>query len=92
MCGRYYLTANARSLAEAFEAETLSRLDQCNLLFHCPGCDTAHMVRVIGPGPEWGWNESMELPTFTPSLIYCSQDAQARVSLRHRGGHDRIPA
>lgn len=39
-------------------------------LFWCPGCDMAHPVRVgDGPGPRWGWNGSIELPTFTPSVL-----------------------
>ncbi len=32
----------------------------------CPGCHSAHRVR-IGTG-EWTWNGSVEKPTFTPSI------------------------
>lgn len=35
--------------------------------FHCPGCKSSHMVPVSGPY-AWGWNGSMESPTFTPSI------------------------
>ena len=38
-------------------------------LFHCPGCDDAHMVTVGGSGSVWGWNGSKETPTFTPSIL-----------------------
>jgi hypothetical protein len=38
-------------------------------IFHCPGCDEAHGVRVCGSQPPiWGWNGSMDRPTFTPSI------------------------
>ena len=40
------------------------------LLFWCPGCDGAHGVRVgEGSGPCWGWNGSVDKPTFTPSIL-----------------------
>ena len=35
--------------------------------FWCPGCNKDHTVNVT-PGPGWGWNESLEEPTFTPSV------------------------
>lgn len=37
------------------------------LLFFCPGCKCAHGVCVTTNG--WGWNGSMESPTFTPSVL-----------------------
>ena len=38
--------------------------------FHCPGCDERHMVRVSDEKrPCWGWNGSLEAPTFTPSVL-----------------------
>jgi hypothetical protein len=40
------------------------------LTFWCPGCDEAHTVNVgEGPGPRWGWNGSVDRPTFTPSVL-----------------------
>lgn len=33
--------------------------------FHCPGCEYGHNIEV----PRWTWNGSLELPTFTPSLL-----------------------
>lgn len=40
------------------------------IMFRCPGCNTAHMVRVgDGSGPRWGYNENPEAATFTPSIL-----------------------
>ncbi|ARR57004.1 ammonia monooxygenase [Rhizorhabdus wittichii DC-6] len=40
------------------------------LRFRCPGCGDWHMVPVgDGGGPRWGWNGSVEAPTFTPSIL-----------------------
>lgn len=45
--------------------------------FRCPGCTSQfHDVKIAGTGP-WGWNGSMESPTFTPSVLvtnghYCT--------------------
>jgi hypothetical protein len=50
-----------------------SRQEQ--LLFECPGCGEMRAVRVRArsdgapSGPVWGWNESLDLPTFSPSLL-----------------------
>ena len=33
--------------------------------FHCPGCDEGHCV-ISG---RWTWNESLEKPTFNPSIL-----------------------
>lgn len=38
--------------------------------FHCPGCGHDHCFKVGGPPDQnWGWNGSMNNPTFTPSLL-----------------------
>lgn len=41
--------------------------------FDCPGCKMTHVVNVEKhpklSGHVWGWNGSMERPTFTPSLL-----------------------
>ena len=47
----------------------LHRMDANHLAFHCPGCEGGHMVRVSGDHPVWGWNGSMDAPTFTPSIL-----------------------
>jgi hypothetical protein len=43
------------------------------MLFFCPGCEYVHPVHVkpgtASNGAVWGWNESMDAPTFTPSLL-----------------------
>ena len=36
----------------------------------CPGCNTHHAFTVKAPqGPVWGWNGSLDKPTFTPSML-----------------------
>lgn len=38
--------------------------------FECPGCDCMHGIRIKGEThPVWGWNGSMDAPTFTPSIL-----------------------
>ncbi len=40
------------------------------LIWWCPGCDGPHRINHgSGPGPRWGWNGSVESPTFTPSVL-----------------------
>src|SRR5579871_2708213 len=48
--------------------------DKTRVLFHCPGCEEAHCVTVNGARNEvtnatWGWNQSLDKPTFTPSIL-----------------------
>jgi hypothetical protein len=38
-------------------------------VFTCPGCGGIHMVRTKGERPCWGWDGSMDAPTFNPSLL-----------------------
>lgn len=38
--------------------------------FDCPGCGCTHAIPVgAGKGPRWGFNGSVDRPTFTPSLL-----------------------
>lgn len=38
--------------------------------FYCPGCKTTHHIQHgADSGPNWGWNGSLERPTFTPSVL-----------------------
>lgn len=37
------------------------------VMFACPGCQENHGP-VVQP-PRWGWNGSLERPTFTPSIL-----------------------
>lgn len=51
------------------------------LSFQCPGCDRPHAVAVgQGPGPRWGWNGSVDAPTFTPSVLVTYDGADAGMS------------
>lgn len=43
----------------------LLRYDENTLGFECPGCGYGHPFDTR----RWQWNESMERPTFTPSLL-----------------------
>ena len=46
-----------------------------SLLFWCPGCNEAHRIQHgSGPGPRWGWNNSVDKPTFTPSILVTGTD------------------
>jgi hypothetical protein len=43
------------------------------LVFYCPGCRSHHSYRVKAKDPNlrpvWTWNNNMEKPSFTPSLM-----------------------
>lgn len=44
------------------------------VMFRCPGCGEAHAVNVAPaadgtPRPVWGFNNSGDAPTFTPSVL-----------------------
>lgn len=43
-------------------------------VFHCPGCEHAHRVRVKGESPVWGWNGSLDSPSFKPSILIYTQN------------------
>lgn len=48
----------------------LAKSEEDFLWFECPGCGLPHGVHFgPGPGPRWGWNGSVEAPTFTPSIL-----------------------
>lgn len=38
------------------------------VIFTCLGCDARHQVSV-GEHGQWGWNGSLELPTFEGSVL-----------------------
>lgn len=42
-----------------------SRADGNRVHIFCPGCNVPHGI-VVG---SWTWNGSLELPTFSPSLL-----------------------
>jgi hypothetical protein len=41
--------------------------------FHCPGCECDHAIQVNGTKfaslAGWGWNQSIDSPTFNPSIL-----------------------
>jgi hypothetical protein len=47
----------------------IHQMDANHYAFECPGCEGGHMVRVSGDHPCWGWNGSLDAPTFTPSIL-----------------------
>lgn len=49
----------------------LRKIEEGIYEFFCPGCKTEHSIWVKGSTykTNWGWNESMDKPTFTPSLL-----------------------
>ncbi len=51
-------------------SRVLRSAEDGGLLFHCPGCDMLHRVKVgQGEGPRWGWDGNAEAPTLTPSVL-----------------------
>jgi len=38
--------------------------------FWCPGCKGSHVLSVSGAGAIWGWNQNVDRPTFTPSVLF----------------------
>lgn len=60
------------------------------LLFHCPGCESAHTVRVASPGVAGGWtfNNDFDRPTFSPSILVTYNGPDAGTD---RGNGDKAP-
>lgn len=59
------------------------------LLFWCPGCDGAHGITVNrgqAEGPKWGWNGSIDKPTFTPSIKVSGYELSAESVARLERG------
>lgn len=50
--------------------------------FHCPGCECGHGIPVAGPR-AWGWNGSVDKPTFTPSILVNRGSANPTVPVCH---------
>lgn len=44
------------------------------LVWQCPGCGGGHGVPIRGLR-SWGWNESVDSPTLTPSVLVYPHDA-----------------
>ncbi len=49
----------------------ITYLEESRATFFCPGCKLEHSVVVKQEGAitPWGWNGSIEKPTFTPSIL-----------------------
>jgi hypothetical protein len=57
----------------------LTWYDSDKVSFHCPGCGYQHPVRVKATAePVWKWNQSMEEPTFWPSIMVNRDDPASR--------------
>lgn len=51
-------------------SKKLRSVESGRIMFWCPGCDGAHMIRVEGASPGcWGYNGNPDAPTFTPSVL-----------------------
>ena len=37
--------------------------------FECPGCGYDHWIKTSGPGPVWAFNNDLERPTVSPSIL-----------------------
>jgi hypothetical protein len=48
---------------------------RAGLLFHCPGCNEEHSVSE----QVHTWNGSLDLPTFSPSLLWTYDGADRKV-------------
>ncbi len=44
------------------------------VMWWCPGCNDLHQIPVTGLR-AWGWNESDDAPTFTPSVLVYERPA-----------------
>ncbi len=38
-------------------------------LWFCPGCRSTHAINLSGNGPLWTWNNDVERPTVSPSVL-----------------------
>lgn len=51
------------------------------LAFWCPGCKMLHAPQIKGP-KAWQFDGSMELPTFSPSILVTWHSGEQRVEHR----------
>lgn len=58
--------------------DVAKKLDEL-IRFYCPGCKTHHHIQHGSDiGPNWGWNGSLERPTFSPSVLVSGTDFTER--------------
>lgn len=73
-------------------SKILRSVEGGGLMFWCPGCDGAHMVRTgDGPGPRWGYNGNPDQPTFTPSVLVRGQTWTPPVTPENMAEWKRAP-
>jgi Family of unknown function (DUF6527) len=48
--------------------------------FRCPGCKQPHQIPTTGSN-AWGWNKSVDKPTFTPSILVRFPQGRGRADL-----------
>lgn len=59
------------------------------LTWWCPGCNQCHQIQTgDGPGPRWGWNGSVDKPTFTPSVLVTWKEPSDDPALAADERHD----
>lgn len=51
--------------------------------FDCPGCGEPHVIPTVGP-KAWGFNGSLEAPTFSPSILVQWRHHDGQESREHR--------
>lgn len=39
------------------------------VMFKCPGCNDIHQINVGSQHTKWTWNNSLDRPTFSPSIL-----------------------
>ncbi|HFQ5182180.1 TPA: DUF6527 family protein [Vibrio vulnificus] len=58
--------------------------DLVGYMADCVGCGIPHVIYVANPngGPTWTFNESLEKPTFSPSLLVTWDEGEERIHKR----------
>ena len=51
-------------------------------MFWCPACKRCH----IGQTPRWGFNDNIESPTFTPSILMTAEPSNYRCHINITDG------
>ncbi len=47
----------------------MRRIGGGRVAFWCPGCDSAHQIRVEGAAGGWEFDGNADAPTFSPSIL-----------------------
>jgi hypothetical protein len=67
--------------------DTIEASSDIKLAFFCPGCECHHAYTIKAynnVGPTWQWNNSMDKPTFSPSLLvnFTQWDEEQKVGVK----------